>query len=111
MQGKSLPLNLRRLVYFHHPTAKEFAETIGTTERAVSAWLTGKRSPSYQTALRIAEVYGIDAAALEGDPVKFAGKLAHPPRIAHTEDAVPGALKKTRRAKLQAVPSGVSESG
>ncbi len=96
---KELPTNLRRLVYFHHRSAREFAETLGTTERAVSAWLNGKREPSYKTVTALAHVYGVDPVTLDGDPYKFAARLADPDRIEATEKAI----SSTKRDRLKAV--------
>jgi hypothetical protein len=33
-------VNLRRLIYFHHWSAREAANVIGVSEHAMSAWLT-----------------------------------------------------------------------
>ena len=74
--SSTLPVNLRRLIFWHHKSAKEFAEMLGTTERTVSAWLTGRREPSYSMAMKMAKVYGIDPSLLGGDPAKFGNQLA-----------------------------------
>ena len=110
----TLPLNLRRLAYFHHKSAKEFAETLGTTERAVSAWLTGKRKPSYKTAMEITRVYGVDPVSVEGDPIKFAQRLADPVRIDNAEHAIRDVQTTRKRELIKPVPTppkSVSTSG
>ena len=76
------PENLRRLLYFHHRSAKEAAQSLGVSEHAVSAWLTGKRRPSGSHMLKIALRYHFDLTILaEGDLVEFASELARPERI------------------------------
>ena len=105
-----LPLNLRRLIYFHHKSAREFAEVVGTTERTVSAWLNGKREPSYKTAMQLSKIYGVDPVLLDGDPLKFAKRLCDPERI---EQAEQENIPKAKRGGLKAVastPGSVSPS-
>ncbi len=111
----TLPLNLRRLIFWHHKSAKEFAETLGTTERTVSAWLNGKREPSYSMAMKMARIYGVDPSLFDGDPVKFGTQLADPKRDEHVLwTGFPLAEKERRRAALKPVdtpPESVSTSG
>jgi transcriptional regulator with XRE-family HTH domain len=64
----NLALNLRRLVFFHHPTAKDAAGVIGVSEHAMSAWLTDKRKPGRDSLLRVAAIYDFDPRLLSGDP-------------------------------------------
>ena len=61
---------------------------LDTTERTLSAWMTGKRVPGYENLMKLAGVYGIDPSLLEGDPLKFAKRLADPERIAHAENEI-----------------------
>ena len=107
----SLPLNLRRLIYFHHKSAREFAQTLGTTERTVSAWLNDEREPSYKMAMTIAKAYGVGPELLEGDPLKFAKSLADPERIEQAEDE---GIPKAKRGGFKTIatpPERVSPSG
>jgi transcriptional regulator with XRE-family HTH domain len=81
----SLALNLRRLIYFHHSSAREAAKILGVSEHAMSAWLTEKRKPGLDSIMRIAGLYDIDPRLLSGDPLAFARELSEPARIEHAE--------------------------
>jgi transcriptional regulator with XRE-family HTH domain len=83
--GGDWSLNLRRLLYFHHATAREAAAVIGVTEQAISGWLRGTRTQSLPVTMRTAEIYNIDPRALAGDPIDFAQVLADPDRIRTAE--------------------------
>jgi len=78
-------VNLRRLIYFHHWSAREAAKVIGVSEHAMSAWLTEKRKPGIDSVMRIAGLYDIDPRLLSGDQLTFAKELADPDRIQHAE--------------------------
>ena len=78
-------VNLRRLIYFHHWSAREAAKVIGVSEHAMSAWLTEKRKPGIDSVMRIAGLYDIDPRLLSGDQLAFAKELADPERIQHAE--------------------------
>jgi transcriptional regulator with XRE-family HTH domain len=78
-------VNLRRLIYFHHWSAREAAKVIGVSEHAMSAWLTEKRTPGIESVMRIAGLYDIDPRLLSGDQLEFAKELADPDRIQHAE--------------------------
>ena len=78
-------VNLRRLIYFHHGSAREAANAIGVSEHAMSAWLTAKRRPGIDSVMRIAGLYDIDPRLLSGDQLAFAQELADPDRIQHAE--------------------------
>jgi transcriptional regulator with XRE-family HTH domain len=82
----TLPLNLRRLLFFHHASAREAARALGVTEHAVSAWLTGKRRPGTDALIRISEVYDVDTRLLLGDPLVFAEALGNRVRVVHAEE-------------------------
>jgi transcriptional regulator with XRE-family HTH domain len=82
---ESFQLNLRRLLFFHHPSAREAARTLGVSEHAVSAWLTGKRRPSLDALVKIAETYDVDSRVLMGDPLEFARHLGERERILTAE--------------------------
>jgi transcriptional regulator with XRE-family HTH domain len=78
-------VNLRRLIYFHHWSAREAAKVIGVSEHAMSAWLTEKRKPGIDSVMRIAGLYDLDPRLLSGDQLAFAKELADPERIQHAE--------------------------
>ena len=79
----TFPNNIRRLLLFHHQSAKEAAEFVGVSPHAVSAWITGKRRPSSHFLIQVARLYDFDTRVLVyGDDVAFARELARPERIA-----------------------------
>jgi transcriptional regulator with XRE-family HTH domain len=91
------PDNIRRLLLFHHHSAREAAEFLGVTPHAVSAWITGKRRPSSHFLLQVARLYDFDTRALVyGDDAEFARELARPERIAWANGEV--ALKRKHDA-------------
>jgi transcriptional regulator with XRE-family HTH domain len=105
--ASDLPTNLRRLIFFHHRNAREAAEVLDTTERTLSAWMTGARVPGYPNLMKLAGIYGIDPALLDGDPLKFAKQLADPERIEHAEREIAErreeADNRRRRKRLKPV--------
>jgi len=70
--AENFRLNLRRLLFFHHASAREAARALDVSEHAVSGWLTGKRRPGLDALRTITETYDIDSRALFGDPYDFA---------------------------------------
>ena len=80
--------NLRRLIYFHHESAREAAAVIGVTEQAISGWLRGKRDQSMPVLMRMAEIYDVDPRVLIADPVEFAQVLADPDRMRRAEENI-----------------------
>jgi transcriptional regulator with XRE-family HTH domain len=80
--------NLRRLLYFHHPSAREAAQVLGVTEQAVSAWLTGKRRPNANGLMAIDRVYHVGPRELDLSPADFAQLLADRERMAEAEQNV-----------------------
>jgi transcriptional regulator with XRE-family HTH domain len=96
---RDLSVNLRRLVFFHHATAREAAKALGVSEHAVGAWLAGKREPATGNLFRLADLYDVDPSKLAGDPYVFAQVLANPDRMRRAEEN----LAKWRRDRLKAV--------
>lgn len=91
MNGKesdAFAVNLRRLVYFHHSSAREAAGVLGVAEHTLSAWLTGKRRPGAAGLTAIDRLYGISPRDLELDPVEFAQLLADRERMTEVEEVV-----------------------
>jgi transcriptional regulator with XRE-family HTH domain len=115
-QPSNLAVNLRRLIYFPHSSAREAARTLGVSEHAMSAWLTEKRKPGLDSIMRIAGLYDIDPRLLSGDPLAFARDLADPARIEHAEanilhaargvGAVTPFRRKGARAEVEETPPG-----
>lgn len=95
--GGDWSLNLRRLLYFHHATAREAAAIIGVTEQAISGWIRGTRTQSLQVAMRVAEIYDIDPRLLSGDPLDFAERLGDRERVLQAERNIEAIKKKLRR--------------
>ena len=98
-----LPTNLRRLIFFHHRSAREAAEVLGIAERTLSQWMTGKRVPGYRSLLAIDAIYGLNPMLLEGDPYKFAQELANPERMRIAEEEIERFKKQRRKAALKSV--------
>lgn len=55
--SKIIMYNLRDLLSYTELTQKEFAKMIDSTESAISRYLSGDRSPSVKTIIRICEVF------------------------------------------------------
>jgi len=96
---RDLPVNFRRLVFFHHQSAREAAGVLGVSEHAVGAWIGGRREPTTKNLLRIADVYAVDPSKLAGDPYVFALLLAAPDRMRRAEEQI----AKARRERLKVV--------
>jgi transcriptional regulator with XRE-family HTH domain len=97
--------NLRRLIFFHHRSAKGAAELLGVSQHAISAWLTGKRPPRMQHLLRTALLYNFDLGALTSESLfVFARELARPERIAFAE-------AQLAHKRAMATLEGVEERG
>jgi transcriptional regulator with XRE-family HTH domain len=110
----SFAVNLRRLIYFHHSSAREAARVLGVSEHAMSAWMTEKLKPGLGSIMRIAGLYDVDPRLLSGDPLAFARELADPARIenaeanilhsAHGGGAVTPFRRKGARAEVEETP-------
>lgn len=86
MSRTHFPENIRRLVFFHHASAKEGADYVGVAPHTLSAWITGKRLPGGRQQVTLARKYPFDPRALiDGDSVVFARELARPERIREVE--------------------------
>jgi transcriptional regulator with XRE-family HTH domain len=80
--------NLRRLIYFSHPTAREAARALDVAEHTLSAWLTGKRKPGAAGLMAIDRIYHISPRDLDLPPADFAQLLADRERMAHAEENI-----------------------
>src|SRR5436305_12057630 len=56
--------NLTRLLGIHNLTAREAANILGLSQSTVGKWGTGLRQPSFGTALKVGEFFGIPADRL-----------------------------------------------
>jgi transcriptional regulator with XRE-family HTH domain len=115
------PSPLHRLLFLHHRSAREAAETLGVSENTVSRWLNGKRKPSYDALMQISRAYGINPGLLAADREKspetyvaFLKELGDPERIDRADtELIPAVLaelhtqltgaKGAKRSKLKAV--------
>jgi transcriptional regulator with XRE-family HTH domain len=93
MAETNFQTNLRRLLFFHHRSAREAARAIGTSERTVSQWLTGKRYPGGQALMTIDRAYGIGPRELDLDEVEFAQRLANPERMEYAREQLASKAK------------------
>jgi DNA-binding XRE family transcriptional regulator len=102
------PENLRRLLGLHDLEQTEAAEMLGMSKQSFSAWNSGRRQPSFTTALLIGELFQLPADRLAR--AEFADLLAHeladPVRFAEVE-----AELRRRRAKLKLVEDKPTRSG
>ena len=96
----SYQINLRRLLFFHHESAREAAAVVGVTEQAVSGWLRAKRAQSAEVMLRLAEIYDIDPRTLHMDPLDFAEILGNRSRVAHAETNIAAAKRGQNRTVI-----------
>lgn len=55
--SKIIMYNIRYLLIYTGMSQKEFADMIGSTESAVSRYLSGERSPSIKTIIKICEAF------------------------------------------------------
>ena len=67
--------NFERLLGLHHLTAKQAARMTGITESTLSKWSSGKRSPSFESAITVGETFGIEPGRLA--KARFEDLLAH----------------------------------
>jgi transcriptional regulator with XRE-family HTH domain len=58
------PDNLNRLLGMHGLTAREAAKILGLSQSTFAKWGTGLRQPSFATALKVGEFFGIAADRL-----------------------------------------------
>jgi transcriptional regulator with XRE-family HTH domain len=67
--------NVRRLAGLHGLTMKQVAMAIDATESTLNKWASGDRSPSFDSALRVGDLFGIDPGRLARAP--FEDLLQH----------------------------------
>jgi DNA-binding XRE family transcriptional regulator len=56
--------NLKRLAGMHGLPMRDLAALIGASESVVNKWQTGARNPSFTYALRVGELFQVDAGKL-----------------------------------------------
>jgi transcriptional regulator with XRE-family HTH domain len=94
------PENLRRLLGLHDLDQAEAAEMLGMSKASFSAWNSGRRQPSFQTALHIGEFFGVPADRLARAEFEdlLAHELADPDRFREVEAEI-----RRRRSTLREV--------
>jgi transcriptional regulator with XRE-family HTH domain len=116
------PSPLRRLISFHHPTARDAADVLGISERTLSAWLRGERQPSTSHLMKLAKFYEVNPAHLDTDvdyktlelfadsgvshrvSTDFLRELADPERVRRVDEVnIPQARRERQKETLSAV--------
>jgi hypothetical protein len=96
-EPSDFPVNLRRLVVWHHATNREAAEAIGASEHSLSGWMTGKREPGGRYLRRIGELYEVNPMKMFGDPALFGLEIADPGRFERAQQNIERALAERAR--------------
>jgi transcriptional regulator with XRE-family HTH domain len=67
--------NLSRILGLHNLTARDAAKILGLSQSTVGKWATGLRQPSFATALKVGEFFGVPADRLA--TAEFTDLLQH----------------------------------
>ena len=67
--------NLTRLLGLHNLSAREAAQLLGLSQSTLGKWGTGARQPSFATALKVGEFFGVPPDRLA--TAEFADLLEH----------------------------------
>ncbi len=100
--------NLERLLGLHRLTSRQFSELVDVSESVLSKWQSGDRSPSFGSALLIADFFGVPAdrlARADFDEL-LTHELADPERFREVEGEI-----RRRRSTLMSVDAKASPSG
>jgi transcriptional regulator with XRE-family HTH domain len=101
MDDRPFADNLERLLGLHAFPAKYAARALGLSQSAFSTWQSGRRQPSFDTAMRIGEFFEIEASRLAR--ASFASLLANELSDAERFERVEQRIRQARRAHLQEV--------
>ena len=95
----AFPDNLRRLLGLHALTAREAAALLDLSVSTFTKWERGLRQPSFGTALRVGEFFGVAADRLATAKFKdlLEHELADPDRFDGVEEKI-----RVERARLDA---------
>ena len=67
--------NLSRILGLHNLTARDAAKILGLSQSTVAKWATGGRQPSFATALKLGDFFGVPADRLA--TAEFTDLLEH----------------------------------
>lgn len=84
------PDNLSRLLGIHNLTAREAAKILGLSQSTFAKWGTGLRQPSFATALKVGEFFGVpvDRLATAEFEDLLQNELANPERFQAVETKI-----------------------
>ena len=84
------PDNLSRLLGVHNLTAREAAKMLGLSQSTFAKWGTGLRQPSFATALKVGEFFGVPADRLATAEFEdlLQNELADPERFQAVETRI-----------------------
>lgn len=94
---EALKVALRRLGW----SGNRLAAELGTTSGVVSRWLTGKRAPDRDYALKIQRVTGVDVSAW-GEPANVAGQSHAQSMTRRKRHARGGRVYSARKSRARA---------
>jgi transcriptional regulator with XRE-family HTH domain len=82
--------NLNRLLGMHDLTAREAAKILGLSQSTFAKWGTGLRQPSFATALKVGEFFGVPADRLATAEFEdlLQNELADPERFQAVETRI-----------------------
>jgi transcriptional regulator with XRE-family HTH domain len=100
------PDNLNRLLGMHNLTAREAAQILGLSQSTFAKWGTGLRQPSFATALKVGEFFGVPADRLATAEFTdlLENELGNPERFQNVE-------KKIQYARAGLKPVDELEAG
>lgn len=93
--------NLTRLLGMHNLTSREAAQILGLSESTLGKWGTGLRQPSFATALKVGEFFGVPADRLATAEFQdlLQHELADPERFQAVETRIHHARTGLRSVK------------
>jgi transcriptional regulator with XRE-family HTH domain len=101
MDDRRFADNLERLLGLHAFPAKYAARALGLSQSAFSTWQSGRRQPSFDTAMRIGDFFEIEPRRLAR--ASFASLLANELADAERFERVEQRIRQARRAHLHEV--------
>ena len=98
--------NLERLAGLHNLNMQTVAALCGVSESAISKWRSGDRSPGFASALKIADVFQVDAGRLARADFSdlLAHELASPERYEEAEKTIARLKREWSGEEKKVVP-------